>query len=228
MKNRKWKPAWLGMLLLVIMMNSICMAEEYEDDPIPEAAGTVLYDDAGAAYIVSNADYGNACVSYKAPPKDASGEIIIPDAVEIGHVTYRVDMIEDMAFRKNKKITSVKLGSNVERIWPRAFSLCTSLKKVVLNDKLEMIDDMAFYGCKKLKSITIPAKVWSIGQGAFQKCKKLKKITIKTKLLKKSDFGEDAFAGIYKKATVKCPKGKKKAYKKLFRKFGAKKTVKFK
>ena len=57
-------------------------------------------------------------------------------------------------------------------------------------------------------------------------CKKVTSIVIKTKKLK--TVGAKAFTGINKKAVVKLPKTKKKAYKKLLLKNGMKKSVKFK
>ena len=58
-------------------------------------------------------------------------------------------------------------------------------------------------------------KVVSIGKKAFANCKKLKKVIIKSTSIKK--IGKKAFAG-NKIITVKVPKEKKKAYKKLLKK----------
>ena len=66
----------------------------------------------------------------------------------------------------------------------------------------------------------------TIGKNAFKNCKKLKKITVKSKVLKK--VGSGALKKIHKKAVVKVPKKKLKAYKKLFKKKGQAKTVKIK
>ena len=89
---------------------------------------------------------------------------------------------------------------------------------------------------KKKTAVTIPAtvridgvacKVTGIGKNAFKGCAKLKKITIKTKTLK--SVGKGALKGIHKKAVLKVPKAKYKAYKKLFRaKTGFQKTMKIK
>ena len=89
---------------------------------------------------------------------------------------------------------------------------------------------------KKCKKITVPKvvkiagvkfKVTAIGNNAFKNCKKLKTITIKSTTIKK--VGKNAIKGINKKAVIKVPKSKKKAYKKLFKsKTGFKKTMKLK
>lgn len=86
---------------------------------------------------------------------------------------------------------------------------------------------------KKLKAAAIPAKVMlkgyyykvnSIGAGAFNSCKLLKNITVKTTALK--SVGKNALKGIHKKAVIKVPYTKLKAYKKLFKGKGQSKSVK--
>ena len=72
----------------------------------------------------------------------------------------------------------------------------------------------------------IGANINLIGKAAFAGDKKLKSINVKSKAIKK--VGAKAFKGIYKKAVIKVPKAKKKAYKKLFKKKGQAKTVKIK
>ncbi len=94
--------------------------------------------------------------------------------------------------------------------------------------KVTEIKANAFKGMKKLTTVTIGANIKTIGKSAFQNCAKLKTITIKTKKLTASSVKSNAFKGIYKKATFKCPKGKAAAYKKILLKKGAPKTCKFK
>ena len=77
---------------------------------------------------------------------------------------------------------------------------------------------------KKLTKVTIGANVTSIGKKAFAGCKKLKKITIKSKKL--ASVGTKAFKSINKKAVIKVPKAKKKAYVKLLKNKGQAKSVK--
>lgn len=70
--------------------------------------------------------------------------------------------------------------------------------------------------CKKLKKVTIGKNVTTMGSKAFYQCKKLKSINIKSKKLKK--VSKTAFSQIHKKAVIKVPKGKKKAYGKKIKK----------
>ena len=110
-----------------------------------------------------------------------------------------------------------------------------NLKKVVIGStvnidgityKITAIANGAFKNNKKLTSVTIGANVTSIGTNVFTGCGNLKTITIKGKSLKK--IGANAFKGINKKATIKVPATKKKAYTKLLKNKGQAKTVKIK
>ena len=98
---------------------------------------------------------------------------------------------------------------------------------VTIEGKAYAVTDIAagaFKNCKKLKSVTIGKKVKSIGAKAFYKCSALKKITIKSTSLKK--VGKAAFKGINAKAKIKVPAKKLKAYKKVLKGKGQKKSVK--
>ena len=113
----------------------------------------------------------------------------------------------------SKKITSIKIPKNV-KIKGKTYRVTAIGKK-------------AFAGCSKLKKVTIKAPIKKIGKYAFYNCKKLKTIRIYSKKLTKSNVLTGAFKGISKKATFYLPKSKKAAYKKIFLKRGAKKTMKF-
>ena len=113
---------------------------------------------------------------------------------------------------KNKNIKNAVIGATV--------------KIDGITYKITAIANGAFKNSKKLTSVTIGANVTSIGKNAFTGCGSLKTITIKGKSLKK--IGANAFKGINKKATIKVPKTKKKAYTKLLKNKGQAKTVKIK
>ena len=225
-----------------------------------------------------------------------TGDVIIQDTVVISGVTFKVTAIAEKAFKNNKDITSVKIGSNVKTIGAEAFYGCSKLKTVVIGNnvtsigksafykctaltkitipnKVTTIGSKAFYGCKKLRTVSIGKKVKTIGSSAFENCSKLatvkggagvqsfgkksfrkcvslKKITLQTKVKKLGEqtfygcknlktitikskqlksVGKNAIKNIKKKATIKVPKAKKKAYKKLFKsKTGYKKSMKIK
>lgn len=78
---------------------------------------------------------------------------------------------------------------------------------------------------KKVRKVVIGSNVTKIGAEAFCGCKNLKMIIIKSSKLK--SVGKNAIKNIYKRARIACPKKKKAAYKKLFKKStGYKKTMK--
>ena len=152
----------------------------------------------------------------------------VPATVKKGSKTYKVTTIGENAFSGNKSLKKVKLGKNVKTIGKGAFKGCTKLKEVSGGAGLVVIQDDVFSGCTTLAEITLNKKVASIGDNAFYNCKKLKKMIVKTTKLNEDVIGKKAFAGIYKKAQIQCPKEKLSAYKKLFVKRGAPKTCKFK
>lgn len=82
----------------------------------------------------------------------------------------------------------------------------------------------AFSGCRKVASAALGANVAKIGGKAFYSCKSLKKITIQSKKLK--SVGKNALKNVHAKAVVKVPKSKLKAYQKLLKGKGQRKTVK--
>jgi len=131
-------------------------------------------------------------------------KIVIGGSVKLGSQSYRITSVHASAFKNNKKITAAIIGKNVETIGNNAFAGCAKLKKVTIKStKLTKIGNKAFYNCKRLKSIII-------------KSKKLK------------NAGKNAFKGIYRKAVIKVPSAKYRAYIKLLKKKGQSQTVKIK
>lgn len=139
----------------------------------------------------------------------------IPNTITVNGVKCKVTRIAANAFKNNKKLVTVAIGSNVEVIGNNAFLNCKKLKKVTGMSGVRQIGNQAFRGCSALTAVTIPGKVEKIGKMAYEGCKKLKKITIKTSLLSNGSIGAKAFKGTPSKATVKVPAKQLKAYKKL-------------
>lgn len=159
-----------------------------------------------------------------------------------------VTSIGSRAFWNCYSLTSLALPPSIQTIGANAFESCTGLTAVNIGSttvgqvmlekvatpvyaataKATTIKGNAFKNCKKLKTVTIGTRVNYIGANAFRGCKKLKTIKIKTKMLTAKKVGSCAFKGINKKATFKVPSQKLKAYKKILRKKGATKKMKFK
>lgn len=88
-------------------------------------------------------------------------KIVIPSTVKINKKTYNVTVITKKAFWKNKKMTSVTIGKNVEVIGKQAFYGCSKLKTMKINTKKltkKSVQSDAFAkGYKKIK-VTVPKK----------------------------------------------------------------------
>ena len=152
-----------------------------------------------------------------------SGQVSKPDT------NTKVGQIKTIGVNKYK-VTSVKAGKEAVE-----FVGCKDKKQtkvtipaaIKLDNKTFKVTSVAANACKankKLKQVTIGANVKSIGKNAFSGCKKLSKVTIKSKVLTK--VGKGFCKNAAKKCTVKVPKKQVKAYKKLLKKAGFKKTVK--
>ena len=137
-----------------------------------------------------------------------------PKTVKSGVVEYAVDAAAQTVkvSSVDKKAKSVVIPATVD----------VAGKQYAVTE----IPAKAFANSKKLKAVTIGKNVKSIGAKAFYKCPALKKITVKSTVLKK--VGKAALKGINSKATIKVPKKKLKAYKKLFKGKGQSKKVKIK
>lgn len=141
----------------------------------------------------------------------------IPDTIKVNGITCKVTGISANALKNNKSLKSVTIGRNVTVIGTNAFYGCKKLSKVSGGNRIVKIGHRAFANCSSLSKITIPGSVRSIGKQAFCNCKKLRSITIKTSTLSGKTVGSKAFAGTYKKPTVKVPAKQMKAYKKLLK-----------
>ena len=105
---------------------------------------------------------------------------------------------------------------------------CRKLNKVSGGNNIMKIVDRAFANCVSLSSITISETVSRIGKQAFYNCKNLRTVIIKTGVLSNKTIGEKAFAGTYKKLTVKVPAKQLNAYKKLLKSRGMSSTAVYK
>lgn len=131
-------------------------------------------------------------------------DIKIPDTITVNGVTYKITAIEENAFAKAKKLTTVTIPSSVKTIGAGAFKNCKNLKEVKLPSSVTTIGKKAFKNCKKLKHVVIGkkgnnnkkvtrkralrygtnvAKV-SIGASAFENCTDLRSVVINSQVTK--------------------------------------------
>jgi len=87
-----------------------------------------------------------------------------------------VTNVGDMAFRGNKKITSIVLPETLKTVGSSSFAYCENLQAVVFMGKVTKIGNSAFRYCTKLTEITLPASVNIIDESAFSHCTSLTKI----------------------------------------------------
>jgi len=160
--------------------------------------------------------------------KKVQGTVTIPNTMKVDGKSCKITAIGKNAFKNQKKLKKVVIGKYVKTIGDNAFSGCDKLQTVSGGKSITAIGNKAFYKCKKLQKITIPAKVKKIGKSAFYGCKSLKTITIQTKMLTNKNVGSKAFKGVFAKPTVKVPKGKLSAYKKLLKAKGMSSRLKIK
>lgn len=197
-----------------------------ETGPTPAKKGTDLTDTkTKAEYTVTKAT-GTPTVSYEGTTNKKAKTVTVPATVKVNGVTYKVTTIANNAFKSNKKITKVKIGKNITKIGKNAFSGCKNLKTVSVGSNVKTIEASAFKGCTSLKTITLPANTTTIKAGAFAGCKNLKTIVIKSTKLTSKTVSKGAFKGLGKGTTIKVPKKKYAAYKKLFKQKGLSSKVK--
>lgn len=191
----------------------------------PIKKGDVVSDDSKAAkvQVISTS---KKTVAYKAPVNKKAKTVSIPATVKIRGKKYKVTQISEGAFKNNKKVTKVTIGSNVSKISKNAFNGAIKLKTVTMGQNVTEIGAYAFKGCKVLTGITLPAKTTKIGDQAFSGCKKLKTITIKSSKITSKKLSKNAFKGITKVTTIKVPKKKVSSYQKLFKSKGLSSKVK--
>ena len=150
-------------------------------------------------------------------PLSKRATIKVPDTIKVDGITCKVTGIAANTFKNNTSLKNVTIGKNVTTVGTNAFYGCKNLTKVSGGNSIVKFGDRSFANCGNLGSITIPGSVRSIGKQAFYNCKKLRSVTIKTSALSGKTIGSKAFAGTYKKPTVKVPAKQMKAYKKLLK-----------
>lgn len=100
-------------------------------------------------------------------------------------------IIGNNCFSHCKRITSLTIEGNIQKIGVSAFSNCYNLEKVELKNGIKSIAAAAFQECNALKQIDIPNSVISIGRYAFSGCSALKHLIIPDSVVK---IEKNAFA----------------------------------
>ncbi len=112
----------------------------------------------------------------------------IPATFKVGTITFKVTGIADNAFKKNKKITTIKGGKNLVSIGKNAFRECSKLKNIKLSSakSLKEIGATAFYKSGKVTTLQLSVdSLKTIGKNALGKINKEAKFTITASSKKK-------------------------------------------
>lgn len=115
--------------------------------------------DSKASYKVTNTSDKKASVTFT-KTSSKSKTVSIPATVEDkSGKTYKVTTVAKSALKGNKKVTTLKIGKNIQNIGKNAFNGAKNLKKVTLNgNSLKSVGKNAFKGVNKKCKITIEAK----------------------------------------------------------------------
>lgn len=158
--------------------------------------------------------------SYVNPAPVTPGIVPEPSIAPVVNINQKVS-VGSMAY----KVTSVNGAKTVEYTGTKRninkIIIPASIKINSDNYKVTSIAKNGFKGNKKLSKVTIGANIKKIGKNAFLNCSNLKNIVIKTKKLTAKTVGKNAFKGINKKAIIKVPGSKIRAYSKIIKTKGA-------
>lgn len=133
------------------------------------------------------------------PSTDATGDIVIPENVEVEGKTYIVTSITPEAFKDNTAITSIVIPETVKYIGYDAFNGCSNLKELTIGNS------------NTSRSFRLPARDGDeetepivIGENAFASCSKLG--SVKCDLPVPPRAPENAFpAEVYANAVLEVP-----------------------
>lgn len=139
-----------------------------------------IIDIEGINYVIG--DNHNVSVFEK---KDGyKGDIVVPQEISIGDVTYSVSSVSK-AFSGCNGLTSVNIPISINNL-DGAFSGCSGLTSLIIPNSVTSIEN-AFYGCNSLSNVNIPNSIYIIG-GAFQDCESLKTVTFPSNLVSIDKF----------------------------------------
>lgn len=89
--------------------------------------------------------------NYSSPSyTNLTGDLVIPDSVEYGGISYPVTTIDDFAFDGCSGLTSVTIGNSVTTIGTAAFQNCSGLTSVTIGSSVSWIGQSAFTYCSGL------------------------------------------------------------------------------
>ncbi len=136
-------------------------------------------------------------------PNTISGDLVVPDSVEIYGSKYGVTAIGEAAFKDCSGLTSVTLDTSLIRVKKYAFMNCENLESFEFTYKLEVIEANAFNSCSSLSHITSTSTHYgglfhldTIGEWAFGNCTQLESADLYMSSLRYIQDGAFAICGL--------------------------------
>lgn len=111
-------------------------------------------------YEITDIDEDTGAVTYLSPVSLKNNTEVIPAAVVYEGIKFKVTAIDEEAFKNHKKLTSVTIGSNVQRIGAYAFYKAKKLESITIKStKITKMGKKSFYGLKSTIKLKLPSKV---------------------------------------------------------------------
>lgn len=171
--------------------------------------GTVYYNTDGSI-VQDESSYPFLQFTYKtdntasvcAKNKDIEGDIVVPSCVLKNRVFYRVNEVDNYAFRDCAKITSLTLPESIEIIGARMCCFCYTLTTVNLPSHVTSIDTSYMFTSSAVTSVTLPVGTTAISNSAFLECKSLLNLTLPEGI---TEIGFKAFTGCISITKISLP-----------------------
>ena len=137
-------------------------ADQTGSSTVPVKVGDTKKDTASkVTYVITSTDANNLTVAYKACSDKNASTLTLPDTVKIDGKNYKVTEIRANAFKNNKKLKTITIGKNIQKIGKNAFYGCKKLKKITIKTtKLtkKKVGTNAFKGINAKAKIKVPKK----------------------------------------------------------------------
>lgn len=138
----------------------------------------------GETFTKSKLNYkvtGSTTVAFTSTASTAT-KVTVPSTVKVNGVTYKVTSISANAFKNNKKVKTIVIGTNVKKIGTNAFYGCTKLttlqiKSTKLTDS--NLSAKAFNGVKKTTTVKVPSSKVSSYKTIFRNNGLSSSVTVK-------------------------------------------------
>lgn len=133
---------------------------------------------------------------------EISGDVAIPETIEVDGQKYKVTSIRDFAFMGRFSLTGIIIPEGVTSIGDSAFASCFNMTQIAIPESATSIDRNAFRSCSSLTEVTLPKGLTSVGESTFDGCDGLTQITIPGSV---TSIGNSAFAGCTSLTKVTIP-----------------------